>query len=131
MKQESASLFYKSSSAYHSKTGRPDIAKHFKSIRFLWTLGLTLYRMRRKSKSIKIDNLCVVVRSIIYWLLYNFLNIICKSFECIILLKNIFEIHKISVISSLCLKKVWNKTEILLHDVSKTGRGSPDFISHI
>ena len=33
-------------------------------------------------------------------------------------------------LSSLCLKKVWNKTEIV-HDMFKTGRGSADFISHI
>ena len=42
IKQESASLFCKSSTAYHSKTGRPDIEKYFKSIKFLWTLGLIL-----------------------------------------------------------------------------------------
>ena len=41
MKRDSASLFYKSS-AYYSKTGRPDIEKYFKSIQFLWTLGLIL-----------------------------------------------------------------------------------------
>ena len=33
--------------------------------------------------------------------------------------------------SSLCPKKVWNKTEILQHDVFKTRRGSSDFIFHI
>ena len=33
--------------------------------------------------------------------------------------------------SSLCLKKVWNKTKIMQHDVSKTGRGKTCFILHI
>ena len=38
---------------------------------------------------------------------------------------------KFIIMSSLWPKKVWNKTEVLQHDISKTGRGSPDFISHI